>query len=147
MDWTAIAAIAESAAAIIAAIAIYQTVRLHRKQMLLTQRQLLIPLWEQLQGLNDIDPNEPVWTDVVKAVNILELIAVSWEGQLIDENIIRRMYSLLFIEFYQKIEECKNPPPSIEKDGRQMLLASPAVIKLYQQLIVEHANKGKLSKI
>ncbi len=95
--WIIIEAVATSLSALIAAIAIYQTVRLQKKQMLLEQRQFLLPLWTQLQGLNEIDPQKPVWMDVIKAVNILELIAVSWEGQLIDENIIRRMYSHLYI--------------------------------------------------
>lgn len=147
MDWNIVSAIAESLGAVIAAIAIYQTVRLQRKQMLLEQRQLLLPLWEQLQNLSDITPDQPVWTDVIKAVNILELIAVSWEGQLIDENIVRRMYNELYIEFYQKIEECKNPPANVSKDGKKMLLASPATIRLYNQLISEHAEKGKLTPI
>jgi hypothetical protein len=147
MDWNILSAIAESLSALIAAIAIYQTVRLQRKQMLLEQRQLLFPLWEKLQRLDDINPEEPVWADVIKAVNMLELIAVSWEGQLIDENIVRRMYSDLYIEFYQSIEECKNPPDNVSKNGKQMLLASPATMRLYNQLISEHAEKGKLNPI
>lgn len=145
--WQAIQAIAESLAALIAAVAIYQTVRLHRRQMLLEQRQFLLPLWTQLKELNDINPRNPVWPDVTQAVNLLELVAVSWEGRLIDVNIIRRMYSQLYIEFYQKIEECRNPPPGIEKTGKQMLLACPAVIKLYGELMAEHADKDMLAPI
>ena len=145
--WTIVEAIATSISALIAAVAIYQTVNLQKKQMLLEQRQFLLPLWTQLQGLNELDPKNPVWTDVIKAVNILELIAISWEGQLIDENIIRRMYSQLYIEFYDNITECKNPPPSISKDGKQMLYSSPAVMSLYQRLVTEHVDKGKLNPI
>jgi hypothetical protein len=142
-----ISAIGQAVSAFIAAVAIYQTVRLHKKQILLEQRQLLLPLWSYLQALNDIDPSEPVWIDVIKAVNTLELIAVCWEGQLIDENIIRRMYSQLYIELYQKVEECKNPPPRIAKDGKQMLLACPAAMSLYRLLIAEHADRDKLKPI
>jgi len=145
--WVVIEAIAASLSALIAAIAIYQTVKLQKKQMLLEQRQFLLPLWTQLQSLDEIDPQKPVWKDVIKAVNILELVAVSWEGQLIDENIIRRMYCELYIEFFDNITDCKNPPPSISKDGRQMLYASPATIKLYNLLKTEHAEKGGLNPI
>jgi translation initiation factor 2 beta subunit (eIF-2beta)/eIF-5 len=80
-------------------------------------------------------------------MTLLELIAVCWEGDLIDQDIIRGMYSQLYIEFYQKIEQCKNPPKEVEKNGRQMLLACPAAIRLYQQLLSEHANRGKLKPI
>lgn len=145
--WIVVESIATSLSALIAAIAIYQMVKLHKKQMLLEQRQFLLPIWTQLQGLNEIDPQKPVWIDVIKAVNILELIAVSWEGQLIDEDIIRRMYSQLYVEFYDSIMDCKNPPPNVSKDGRQMLYASPATIRLYELLKTEHAEKGKLAPI
>jgi hypothetical protein len=145
--WVIIEAIATSISALIAAIAIYQTVGLQKKQMLLEQRQFLLPLWTQLQGLNEIDPQKPVWMDVIKAVNILELIAVSWEGQLIDENIIRRMYSHLYIEMYDNIMDCKNPPENVSKDGRKMLYDSPAAIQLYELLKTEQVRKDKLQPI
>ena len=145
--WTIIEAIATSISALIAALAIYQTVRLQKRQMLLEQRQFLLPLWTQLQGLNEIDPQKPVWEDVIKAVNILELVAISWEGQLIDENIIRRMYSQLYIEMFDNIMDCKNPPINISKDGRQMLYASPSAISLYKLLKTEYTEKGKLNPI
>ncbi len=145
--WVILTAVAQAISTFIAVVAIYQTVQLHKKQMLLEQRQFLLPLWENLQNLNDINPAKPVWIDVIKAVNILELIAISWEGQLIDENIIRRMYSTLYIEFFQKIQDCKKPPSNITKDGKQMLLASPATMKLYNQLITEHANRDHLKPI
>jgi len=145
--WIIVEAISTSLSALIAAIAIFQTVRLQKKQMLLEQRQFLLPLWTQLQGLNDIDPEDPVWMDVIKAVNMLELIAISWEGQLIDENIIRRMYSHLYIETFDSIIECKNPPKNVSKNGRQMLYASPAAIRLYELLRTEHAGKGQVKPI
>ncbi len=144
--WQAIQAIAESAAAIIAAIAIYKTVNLQKRQLLLEQRQFLFPLWNQLKGLREINPRNPVWTDVTEAVNTLELVAVAWEGQLIDENIIRRMYRQLFISFYQNIEECQNPPPGLQT-GKQMLLACPAVIRLHDQLMKELAERDRLTPI
>ena len=65
-NWIVIEAIATSVSTLIAAIAIYQTVKLQKKQMLLEQRQFLLPLWTQLQGLNEIDPQKPVWVDVIK---------------------------------------------------------------------------------
>lgn len=145
--WTIIEAISTSLSAIIAAIAIYQTVQLQKRQMLLEQRQFLFPLWTQIKELNDINPQKPVWVDVIKAVNFLELVAISWEGQLIDENIIRRVYSHLYLEMYDNIMDCKNPPKSVSRDGRQMLFESPATISLYELLKSEHASKGKLNPI
>ncbi len=147
MNWLAIEAIGVAISAIISAYAIYQTVILHRQQMLLEKRQFLMPIWTKMNKLDEIVPDKPNWKDVAKAVNLLELIAVSWEGGLIDEDIIRRMYSQLYIEFYEKIIECKNPPQNVSKDGRQMLAASPAVTSLYQLLKAEAAARNRLTSI
>ncbi len=147
MDWTMVVAIAESASAIIAAAAIFYAVALHKKQMLLEQRQLLLPLWGYLQDLDSIDPNKPVWKDVIKGVNLLELMAVCCEGQLIDPSVIRRMYSSLYIKIYQAIQDCKDSPANVGKDGKQMLLDCPAAIKLYDELMAEHAARGQLKPI
>ena len=144
---TAIAALFSGISAIIAATAIQQSIKIHQQQMLLAQRQLLLPLSDRLQELNDVNPNAPVWPDVIKAVNILELAAICWEGQLIDEDIIRRMFRRQYIEFYDKIRECRNPPENVERDGRQMLLECPAVGSLYKQLNDEYMAQGKLTPI
>ena len=157
-NWAILSSVSAGIATLIAAIAIWQnakiskeqqalTITIHKQQQLLAQRQILLPLWEYISQLNDINPQDPVWLDVIKAVNILELVAVSFEGQLIDENIIRRIFSKQYIEFYQKIEECRNPPENVSMDGRRMLLENPATTRLYQQLMDEHINRNTLSPI
>ncbi len=96
---------------------------------------------------NDINPTSPVWPDVIRAVNVLELVAVSWEGELIDENIIRRIFAQRFIHLYRNIEECKNPPSEVGIDGKQMLFECRAATQLYQQLSNEYINQDKLTPI
>jgi len=144
---TAIATVFSGVSVLIAAIAIRQSLKIHQQQMLFTQRQQVLPLWDRLQELNDINPSNPVWTDVIKAVNILELVAICWEGQVIDEDIIRRMFSERYIEFYEKIQECKDPPENVQRTGRQMLFECPAIGNLYQKLIQEHRERGRLKPI
>jgi hypothetical protein len=75
--------------------------------------------------------------DVINAVNLLELIALSWEAQFVDSAIIRRMYGDLFVDLHHKIQDCKNPPPGVTKDGKQLLVASPSIIRLYNELMTE----------
>ncbi|MHA1279764.1 MAG: hypothetical protein ACTSQ8_21385 [Candidatus Helarchaeota archaeon] len=55
METWIIIGLATSISTLIAAIAIYQTVILQKKQILLEQRQFLLLLWSQLQELNEID--------------------------------------------------------------------------------------------
>jgi len=145
--WSIVVAIAESISAVLAGVAIVMTVRISAKQRRLEQRQLILPLWGYLQDLDRIDPDKPVWPDVVKAVNRLELIAICWEGDMVEKDIIRRMYADLYIEIYQSIDECKSPPPSMGRTGKQMLLGCPAAMKLYQELIQEHSERNSLKPI
>lgn len=156
--WEIISSVGTVAAALIAGVALIGTVILakrqmeltktiHQQQTLLAQRQYLLPLWDYLTGLNDIDPNNPVWIDVIRAVNALELVAVCWEGELIDENIIRRIFHQQYIDFYDKVMLCQNPPPSIRQNGREMIRENRATTKLYQLLLVEHANRYEIDPI
>ena len=158
MDWTAVAAISGAVGAFISGLAIVGTIviyrqqqsltkLIHKQQMLLTQRQFLLPVWAYLIKLDDINPAKPVWLDVIKAVNTLELVAICWEGELIDQDIIRRTFLSQYIDFYQKIEGCKNPPTGIRLDGKQMLLQNKATMQLYKELIEEYTNQHKLSSI
>lgn len=153
-----ISSIASAIGVVIAAIAAAQAVRLHKEQqhlnkvihnqqLLLSRRQLLLPLWEHLRNLADINPSNIVWEDVRKSFNLLELVAVSWEGQLIDEDVMRRFFSMTYIEIYEKIERCINPPSNFPMDGPSMIRNSPATQRLYRLLVEELTEKGKLKPI
>src|SRR5207248_889876 len=66
---------------------------IHQQQQLLTQRQLLLPLWGYLGTIKDVNPAKPVWPDVLVAANTLELIALCVEGGMVDPAVIRRTFA------------------------------------------------------
>jgi hypothetical protein len=152
--WTMVAAIAGSTGAFLSGIAILASLSMHRRQSkltqaiheqqtLLAQRQLLLPLWEYLSTLDNIESSEPIWPDVVKAVNTLELVALCCEGQLIDQSLIRRTFRERFVEMFAKIEECRTPPRGF-KSGRDMLAENKAASKMYRELRLEMENEGSI---
>lgn len=167
--WTMVAAIAESLAAVGAGVAIYMAVRLnktqleahrelqtqqlelqerlHRQQMLLDQRQILLGLWDKVHTLPGVNPQKPVWKDVITAVNTLELIAVCWEGEIVDRDIIRRMYSDVYIETFEQVVECRNAPANVAGDGRKILNACPAVMKMYEGFRKERLERGTVPRL
>lgn len=159
INWNAVQGVGEIAAAFAAVAAIWFSLRLHREQIdtsrklhheqiLLNQRQLLLPLWDHLSNINDIDTDaeKTIWVDVVKAVNTLELVALCWEAQAIDQNIIRRTFGDKFVQFYEKIQDCKKPPPGW-KTGRQYLQENRAASKLYEEIKREINNQNALQPI
>lgn len=133
---TALSAIA----AIVAAILAY---RIHRSQQLLHQRQLLLPLWRYMSDLSEIDYNKPITPDVIKLVNTLELVALSCEGGLVDEQLIRRTFRDEFLRHFQSIRKC-GTLPGMTINGEQLLMNNRATSMLYEKLYQETINQDKI---
>ncbi|MEZ4672575.1 MAG: hypothetical protein R3E39_32140 [Anaerolineae bacterium] len=140
-----IEALSTLAAATIAFYALFQTRKLfikqeelsdkiHRQEKLFAQQQAFFPLFEQFKDISTIDPNDPVWVDIINAVNYLELLGVSWEGETVDERTLFRVFGKYIIETYESIKQCKNPPQNIPKDGEEMLSDCPYATRLYSHL-------------
>lgn len=134
---TALSAIA----AIIAAILAY---RVYKSQQLLSQRQLLLPLWEYMSNLTDINPNQPITPDVIKLVNTLELVALSCEGGLVDEQLIRRTFRDEFIRHYQTIKKC-GILPGMTINGEQLLMNNRSASTLYNKLYQEFISQDRIT--
>lgn len=117
--------------------------RIHKEQQLLAQRQLFTTLFQQLNELASIDPQNVNWVDVVKNVNFLELLGVSWEGELVDSDILFRVFDQYILTQYTRIKACKNAPASLGKDGEQMLLESRSATRLFEHVRDQHLNKNQ----
>lgn len=156
--WQIVSAIAAAVGTLVAAVALIMTVRtqnrqqeltksIHEQQTLLQQRQLLLPLWNFLERTAHIDPANPVWEDVRNNSNTLELVAICWEGNLIDPNVLRRGFGDTFIEIYETVDQCQNPPANLPYSGRALLRRSPATQRLYDELRKENIEHGRIPSI
>lgn len=168
MDWQVIQGAGEVTAAVAAVVAIWASFRLHAQQAkitnqlhgeqialskkvheeekLLSQRQLLLPLMQTISQVRDIDTAKPHWPDVVALMNSLEILALCYESEAVDPAVIRRTYSEKFIELYDKIGECKNPPEGW-RSGRQLLAENKAAGKLRDELKQFVQNQNALQPI
>ena len=133
---TALSAIA----AFIAALLAYSV---HKSQRLLSQRQLLLPLWEYMSQLTEINPNQPITPDVIKLVNTLELVALSCEGGLVEEQLIRRTFRDEFKRQYQTIKKC-DTLPGMTINGEQLLMNNRAASALYDKLYQEFISQDRI---
>ena len=125
-----------------------QEARLAAQQTLLTQRQLLLPLWDYLSKLNDIDPrpDKVVWPDVLQIANTLELVALCWEGNLIDQQIIRRTFADKYLHLCRQLRLCTSPPDG-QKNGPALLAENRAATALLNLLEQEEAERNKLAPL
>jgi hypothetical protein len=120
------------------------SLKIHESQTLLSQRQLLIPLWNHMSVLNHIDPDQPIEPDVLKLVNTLELVAVSCEGGMVDTHVIKRIFRDLYMEFYEEIAAIKMLPGR-RVSGVTLLNENRAAMKFYKELQDEHINRDRLN--
>lgn len=146
INWLAVEAVATVCAVFVAFLAFMQATKanrsqrelaklVHSQQMTLGQRQIIIELFRELKDISSIDSDKPVWPDVVKAVNYLDLLGICWEGEMVDETILFRVYRNFFIDTYEQIERCQSPDPQrIKKDGKAMLSDSRSATALYRYL-------------
>ena len=114
-------------------------------QKLLSQRQFILHIWEKISNMNDIDPSNPLEVDVIKAVNVLEFVALCCEGGMVDEQVVKRTFYEGYIKFFTAIEGC-GMLPGVKKTGKQLLQENRAAMTLGQSLIAEHVSKGRLEK-
>lgn len=119
--------------------------KLHESQQLLVQRQLLVPLWGYMSDLDAINPKSPITPDVIRAVNALELVAVCCEGGMIDEKVIKRIFSYDFMELYDAISSC-DKLEGHTKTGKQLLHEAKATTLFYKKLVDEHLHSDQLTK-
>lgn len=110
--------------------------KLSGKDRLLTQRQMFVTIWPYISELSEVNPAQPVEVDVIKGANALELVAISWEADVIDHDLIRRAFADNFIAMYDAIDQVgKLPRRGVT--GRQLLASSPATGHVYQTLKTE----------
>lgn len=143
IDANTISAVGGALSGVGTAAAVFVSWMVYRGQRLLTQRQLLIPLWEYMSSLSEVNPQQPITPDVLKVVNTLELVALSCEGGMVDPAIIRRTFRNIFMKLYEQVDRC-GELPGLGKTGRDLLKENPAAMTFYQQLLNEHLNRDRL---
>lgn len=111
-----------------------------------TQRSNLLPLWEYLHALREIDPRKPILPDVIRAVNTLELVALCYEAEVVDPQVLRRTFRQHFMKFYEQIEQCVSLPGT-HKTGRDYLNENKATLHLYSILKEEDRTQDKVKSL
>jgi len=132
-----------------ATIAVWVSWIVFKGQRQLSQRQLLIPLWEYMVSVRSLNTEEPATPQVLKAANTLELIALCVEGGMVDPAVIKRTFTDVYLTIYRQITEVKALPKMFDSAGKplsgvELLEDYPATSKFYEQLRREKLNRGRL---
>ena len=117
---------------------------IYKGQKKLSQRQLIIPLWEYLSNIQCIDSDHPVEKHVVNLVNTLELVAICCEGGMVDENVILRTFKDGFLMHAQSVMDIKTKMPS-GKNGEAFLRENRSAYQFYLKLKDQDLKENKLN--
>ncbi|MBK7841697.1 MAG: hypothetical protein IPJ49_29235 [Candidatus Obscuribacter sp.] len=101
-----------------------------------------MPLWQQTSTLAEIDSSNPKTDDIVKAANVLELVAVCYEGGMVDQLVMKRVFADNYLRLYRQINKC-NKISGLNIDGDEVLNRCPAVKQLFKVLEEEADSKHK----
>jgi hypothetical protein len=120
------------------------SLKIHENQTRLSQRQLLLPLWEYISTLNNIDPQKPIGPEILKVVNTLELVALTCEGGMVDTQVIKRTFSEWYLKLYDQVAAVPQVPGR-NVSGMALLMENPSAMAFYDELKREHMNRGRLT--
>lgn len=148
MEWTMISALAGSTATLLSAFAVWNSMQIHKRQQLLQQRQLILPLWEYMVGVNAIDPEKPVAEDVRRVINSLELVAVCWEAGIVDSEVLHRTFAQTFVDSCNQIERTGRVQIGTQVlTGAEILARTHAVANLHNQLKIKLPAANALTRV
>lgn len=120
------------------------SVLIYRSQHRREQKVLIVPLWEHMSKICNIDPKNPCEPDVISAVNTMELIALCCEGGMVDEKVIKRTFREGYIETCDQIKGISNLK-SRGISGEDLLKENKALFRFYVKLQEEENVRDKLN--
>lgn len=108
---------------IISLVAAYFAGRANSINKNIFKRQGVIDLHMAWQGINDIDPDNLIGPDVVKAVNALSLTASLWNHDVIEKSILYQTYWGSFKDLYDKLYNLDVLVPGLKKTCKSLITA------------------------
>jgi hypothetical protein len=127
-------------------LAIIISYKVYQNQKLLSQRQLLLPLWDYMSTLQKVDPQNPISPEIIKVVNTLELVAICCEGGMIDVNVIMRTFKDQFMMHYEDIKKCKTIPGT-NLDGEELLKQNRSAAEFYKSLEQYRLSEDRIKRV
>jgi hypothetical protein len=114
------------------------------RDRLASSRAQLLPLWQYLSTVSEVDPSKPITPDVIKVVNTLELVGLCCEASIVDPLVIRRTFRETFLKLYRQVDQCGRLPGLVNKTGTDLLQENRAAMTLHAQLSNERLQEDRI---
>lgn len=108
------------------------------------ERQSIIDLhsiWKEVNDINTDERGNIIYNDVQKAVNALELTAVFWNRDIIEKEIIFRIFGDVYKLLYEKLNSTKQLVPGTSKPCQNLVFDQIAIA--YENMKIYGGKNGK----
>lgn len=119
-----------SIAAILSFISLYLSGAANRTNKKMFKRQGVIDLHMAWQDIKEIDKNNLIGPDIVKAVNALSLTASLWNHDVIEKSILYQTYWASYRDLYDTLININELIPGHKRTCRSLI--SNEIIKAYE---------------
>lgn len=96
------------------------------------KRQGVINLHEAWKGVNEIDKDNIITDDVVKANNALSLTASLWNHDIIEKAILYEQYWPAYQQLYEQLDSIKTVVPKTNRSGQSYITS--VMKKVYKEM-------------
>lgn len=104
------------------------------------KRQGVIDLHMAWQGMNEINKDNPITPDVIRAVNALTLTAALWNHDVMEKIILYQSYWPIYQKLYEQLDSIDKPLPGVNRSGKDYLTSE--IKKAYTEM-----NSFDLSRV
>ena len=109
--------------AVVGVYAIMVTRRNEEAEEKAERRRFFAILWDRFTPVNDINPNNPIEVDVRYAINFFELVALSWQANVVDREMVALAFGAKYNIICGQIEQITTKLPTLGQTGAEILSA------------------------
>jgi hypothetical protein len=110
------------------------------------KRRFITVLWDRMFTLTEINSEDPIEPDIRHAYNTLDAVAMSWEADLVDQELVVVSFGKLYIRLYDQIKDVKLIPGR-NISGANLLQENPLIKAVYDEIQTELNKRARLSPL
>jgi len=104
-------------------------------------------LWDRMAVLRNLDPANPVPEDVRRAANTLEMVALCWESEIVDQEMVLVMFQPFYDRLCDDIAAIKSPLPGLNRSGYELIAQSPVILTVRDEMRAQQRKRNTISKL
>ena len=131
---------------LVAACALLISIRTAGRQREADRRSFIFPLWEHINNISHIDPapDKIVAEDARKALNAMKLVALCWEGDIVNRKMIALSFGRTYMQLYDELAAANGVSPGYPSSWKEMVSNEASVRRVYKAIDNELTGSSPL---